>query len=48
MRTIRDIIPKRLVPARRGPQANDLSDQLIEAAHADAAAAVTSLRTRPA
>jgi Mg2+-importing ATPase len=47
MRAIRDILPKRLAPARAGTQANGLSDQLLQAAHADSAAAITSLRTEP-
>ncbi len=47
MRAISDIIPKRLMSTRRAPQANDLSDQLLQAAHADAGIAVASLRTRP-
>jgi Mg2+-importing ATPase len=47
MRTMRDILPKRLAPARRGAQANDLSDQLLRAAHGDAPTAIASLRTQP-
>ena len=46
MRPIRDILPKRLVPTRRGTQSNGLSDELLQAAHSDTAATVAALRTR--
>jgi Mg2+-importing ATPase len=46
MRPIRDILPKRLVPTRKGAQSNDLSDQLLQAAHADSATAVAALQTQ--
>jgi len=46
MRPIRDILP-RLVPTRRAAQPNDISDELLQAAHADAGATVAALRTQP-
>jgi P-type Mg2+ transporter len=47
MRPIRDILPKRLVPTRRGTQSTDLSDELLQAAHADTMATVAALRSQP-
>ncbi|HTP26798.1 MAG TPA: magnesium-translocating P-type ATPase [Anaeromyxobacteraceae bacterium] len=46
MRPASIILPKRFVSARRA-QATGLSDQLLQAAHAHAAAAVAQLRTQP-
>ena len=46
MRPIGSIIPKRFASSRRSAQANEISEQLLKAAHGDAAAAVASLNTQ--
>lgn len=48
MRPIRDILPKRLAQVRKGPQANDLSELLLQASHGEATAALSSLGAQPA
>ncbi len=40
-------VPKRFASGRRAVRANDLSEQLLQAAHVDTAATIASLRTQP-
>jgi Mg2+-importing ATPase len=47
MRPISVILPKRFVSARRAARVNDLSEQLLQAAHADAVTVIGNLRTQP-
>jgi P-type Mg2+ transporter len=44
---ISSILPKRLILARKGNASSDLSAQLLQAAHGDAAAALARLETTP-
>ncbi len=46
MRPISVILPKRLALARKAPEASDLSEELLQAAHADAATAIATWHTR--
>jgi Mg2+-importing ATPase len=45
--SIGSILPKRFTPARKGNASSDLSAQLLQAAHGDAAAALARLETAP-
>jgi Mg2+-importing ATPase len=45
--SISTVLPKRFMPARKGHPASDLSAQLLEAAHGDAATALAKLETVP-
>ena len=46
--SISTILPKRFIPARKGHPSSDLSAQLLQAAHGDAASALTKLESMPA
>ncbi len=46
--SISTILPKRFIPARKGHPSSDLSAQLLQAAHGDAASALIKLETMPA
>ncbi|HVO20671.1 MAG TPA: magnesium-translocating P-type ATPase [Anaeromyxobacter sp.] len=48
MPSISVILPKRFMPARKASPGSDLSEQILRAAHGDAAAALAALESRPA